>query len=39
MKIKLKKKGGQCDVAPTILDIMGIKKPKDMGVGRCLIRK
>jgi len=38
-KIKLKKKGGQCDVAPTILDIMGIKKPKDMGVGRCLIRK
>ena len=34
-KIKLIK-GGQCDVAPTILDIMGIKKPKEM-TGKSLI--
>ncbi len=34
-KIKLKN-GGQKDVAPTILDIMGIEKPKDM-TGESLI--
>ena len=36
-KIKLKK-GGQCDVAPTILNIMGIEKPKEMS-GKSLIKK
>ena len=36
-KSKLKK-GGQCDVAPTILSIMGIKKPKEM-TGKSLIKK
>src|SRR3989338_7234078 len=34
-KLKLKK-GGQKDVAPTILEIMGIKKPKEM-TGESLI--
>jgi 2,3-bisphosphoglycerate-independent phosphoglycerate mutase len=32
------RKGGQSDVAPTILDIMGIKKPKEM-TGSTLIAK
>lgn len=34
-KIKLRR-GGQKDVAPTILDLIGIKKPKEM-TGRSLI--
>lgn len=37
MKAKLKN-GGQKDVAPTILDLMGIKKPKQM-TGKSLILK
>jgi 2,3-bisphosphoglycerate-independent phosphoglycerate mutase len=28
-KAKLKKKGGLSNIAPTVLDILGIKKPKD----------
>ncbi len=35
-KLKLKKDGGLKDVAPTILEIMGIKKPKEM-TGESLI--
>lgn len=35
-KIKLRKNCGLSDVAPTILDVMGIKKPKEM-TGKCLI--
>ncbi|MBU4561419.1 2,3-bisphosphoglycerate-independent phosphoglycerate mutase, partial [bacterium] len=34
-QVKLKK-GGQKDVAPTILEIMGLKKPKEM-TGKSLI--
>ncbi len=30
------KKGGLADIAPTILDVMGIKKPKEMK-GKCLL--
>ena len=30
------KKGGLADVAPTILKVMGIRKPKEMG-GKCLL--
>jgi len=29
-KVKLKKDGGLSDIAPTVLDILGIKKPKEM---------
>jgi len=36
-KSKLKK-GGQKDVAPTILEVMGLKKPKEM-TGKSLIKK
>ena len=37
-KIKLKKTGALCDIAPTILDLLEIKKPKSM-TGRSLITK
>ena len=37
-KIKLKKIGALCDIAPTILDLFEIKKPKSM-TGRSLISK
>ncbi len=35
--IKKLKNGGLCDVAPTILDVLRIKKPKEMG-GKSLIK-
>ena len=35
---ELKQKGGLADVAPSILDVLGIKKPKEMS-GRSLIIK
>ncbi|MBN1494564.1 2,3-bisphosphoglycerate-independent phosphoglycerate mutase [Candidatus Peregrinibacteria bacterium] len=35
---RLKKRGGLCDIAPTILDILGMKKPKEM-TGKSLIIK
>lgn len=37
-KFKLKKKGGQQDVAPTIMELMEIKQPKEMS-GKSLIKK
>ena len=37
-KIKLKKTGALCDIAPTILDLFEIRKPKSM-TGRSLITK
>ncbi len=37
-KYKLKNKGALCDIAPTILDILNIKKPKEMS-GETLIEK
>ena len=37
-KIKLKKKGGLQDIAPTALDLLNIKKPKEM-TGKSLIKK
>jgi 2,3-bisphosphoglycerate-independent phosphoglycerate mutase len=36
-KVKLRKKGGLDDVAPTVLDLLGIKKPKEM-TGQSLIK-
>ncbi|MDO8510634.1 MAG: 2,3-bisphosphoglycerate-independent phosphoglycerate mutase [Nanoarchaeota archaeon] len=36
LKNKRLKKGGLADVAPTILKVMGIQKPKEM-TGRCLL--
>ena len=36
LKDKRLKKGGLADVAPTILKVMGIKKPKEMD-GKCLL--
>ncbi len=35
--IKLKETGALCDIAPTVLDIMGIKKPEEM-TGNSLIK-
>jgi len=37
-KIKLKKSGALCDIAPTILDLLEVKKPKLM-TGKSLIAK
>ena len=37
-KVKLKKKGGLQDIAPTVLDLLDIKKPREMG-GTSLIKK
>jgi len=37
-KIKLRNNGGLSDVAPTVLDLLGIKKPKEM-TGKSLIKK
>lgn len=37
-KIKLKKSGALCDISPTVLDLLNIKKPKLM-TGRSLISK
>jgi 2,3-bisphosphoglycerate-independent phosphoglycerate mutase len=36
-KVKLKKEGSLCDIAPTILDLIGLKKPREM-TGKSLIR-
>lgn len=36
-KIKLKKKGGLQDIAPTVLDLLGIEKPSEM-TGKSLIK-
>jgi len=36
--IELKETGALCDIAPTVLDIMGVKKPDEM-TGNSLIRK
>ena len=36
--VKLKKTGALCDIAPTVLDIMGINKPEEM-TGNSLIQK
>ena len=36
--IKLKETGALCDIAPTVLDIMGIEKPEEM-TGHSLIKK
>ena len=36
--IKLKQTGALCDIAPTVLDIMGIAKPVEM-TGESLIEK
>ena len=35
--IKLKQSGALCDIAPTVLDIMDIKKPEEM-TGNTLIQ-
>ena len=35
--VKLKTTGALCDIAPTVLDIMGIKKPEEM-TGQSLIK-
>jgi len=34
---KLREKGGLCDIAPTVLKLLGVKKPKEM-TGRSLIQ-
>ena len=36
--VKLKETGALCDIAPTVLDIMGIEKPEEM-TGHSLIKK
>ena len=37
-KIELNKEGALCDIAPTVLDIMGIKKPDEM-TGNSMIKQ
>ncbi|MBW2981253.1 2,3-bisphosphoglycerate-independent phosphoglycerate mutase [Candidatus Woesearchaeota archaeon] len=37
-KVKLRNKGGLSDIAPTVLDLFGIKKPKEMS-GKSLVKK
>jgi len=38
-KIKMKRKGGLRDIAPTILELMNYKKPKQMGGNSLIIKK